>query len=74
MTEFVDQQFDLLISFYKPNRYELKIVTAMSKAKFKVGISNEDDRLHDLIIDVALKNQSTFKVELIKYLKTLKKI
>ena len=74
VTEFVDQQFDLLISFYKPNRYELKIVTAMSKAKFKVGISNEDDRLHDLIIDVALKNQSTFKVELIKYLKTLKKI
>ena len=46
----------------------------MSKAKFKVGISNEDDRLHDLIIDLPLKNQSTFKVELIKYLKTLKKI
>ena len=38
VTEFVDQSFDLLISYYKPNRYELKIVTAMSKAKFKVGI------------------------------------
>ena len=44
----------------------------MSKAKFKVGISNEDDRLHDLIIDVALKDQDTFKVELIKYLKNAK--
>jgi hypothetical protein len=39
-----------------------------------VGISNEDERLHDLIIDVALKDQSTFKVELVKYLKTLNKI
>jgi len=74
VADFVEQPFDALISFYNPNRYELKIVTAMSKAKFKVGISNEDDRLHDLIIDVALKNQDTFKVELIKYLKTLKKI
>ena len=74
VADFVEQPFDALISFYKPNRYELKIVTAMSKAKFKVGISNEDDRLHDLIIDVALKDQDTFKVELIKYLKTLKKI
>lgn len=74
VADFVEQPFDALISFYKPNRYELKIVTAMSKAKIKVGISNEDDRLHDLIIDVAPKNQDTFKVELIKYLKTLKKI
>ena len=46
----------------------------MSKARFKVGISNEDERLHDLIIDVALKDQGTFKVELVKYLKTINKI
>ena len=74
VAEFVAQPFDLLVSFYKPNRYELKIVSAISKAYFKVGISNEDERLHDLIIDVALKDQSTFKVELVKYLKTLNKI
>lgn len=74
VTEFVDQSFDLLISYYKPNRYELKIVTAMSKAKFKVGISDEDERLHDLIIDVSIKDIDTFKTELIKYLKTLNKI
>ena len=74
IAEFVEQPFDLLISYYKPSCYELKIVTAMSKAKFKVGVSNEDDRLHDLIIDVSTKDIDTFKTELIKYLRTLNKI
>ena len=74
VAEFVQQSFDLLISYYKPNCYALNIVTALSKAKLKVGISDEDQRLHDLIIDVSLADVSTFKTELIKYLKTLNKI
>lgn len=74
VNEFVNFPFDLLLSYYKPNCYELNIVTAMSKANFKVGLSTEDERLHDLILEIEPKNTSTFKIELIKYLKTLNKI
>ena len=74
VNEFVNYSFDLLISYYRPNAYELNIVTALSKAKLKVGLSSEDMRLHDLILDLEPKDQKTFKSELIKYLKTLNKI
>ena len=74
VSEFVNIPFDLLISYYKPNCYELNIVTAMSKAKFKVGLSSEDKRLHDFILELDPKEKDTFKIEIIKYLKTLNKI
>ena len=74
ISEFVNIPFDLLISYYKPNCYELNIVTAMSKAKFKVGLSYEDKRLHDFILELDPKEKDTFKIEIIKYLKTLNKI
>ena len=74
VNEFVNTPFDLLISYYKPNAYELNIVTAMSKACLKVGLSSKDKRLHDLIVDIDPNDIHTFKIELIKYLKTLNKI
>jgi hypothetical protein len=46
----------------------------MSKAKFKVGLSYEDKRLHDFILELDPKEKDTFKIEIIKYLKTLNKI
>ena len=72
--EFVEQQFDVLISYYKPNQLELNLVTARSKANFKIGISNEDARLHDLTIDIEPKNTDVFKLELIKYLTQLNRL
>tara|TARA_B100001778_G_scaffold259886_1_gene220280 strand:- start:264 stop:782 length:519 start_codon:yes stop_codon:yes gene_type:complete len=72
--EFTSTPFDLLISYYKPNSHELNLVTAMSKANFKVGLTTEDKRLHDLILDVKPSQTSTFKIEMIKYLKTLNRI
>ena len=74
VNEFVNLPLDLLISYYNPNCYELSIVTALSKAKLKVGLSSEDLRLHDLILNLEPKEKKTFKTELIKYLKTLNKI
>ena len=53
---------------------QLNLITAASKANLKVGISNEDERLYDLIIDVELKDINIFKQELKKYLNILKKI
>lgn len=74
VNEFVNLSLDLLISCYRPNCYELNIVTALSKAKLKVGLSTEDLRLHDLILDLDPKEKHTFRTELVKYLKTLNKI
>ena len=74
VNEFVNLPLDLLISYYKPNCYELNIVTALSKAKLKVGLSSEDLRLHDLILNLDPNDKQTFKTELIKYLRTLNKI
>ena len=72
--DFVEQPFDVLISYYKPNQLELNFVTARSKANFKIGISNEDSRLHDLSIDVEPANTEVFKIELIKYLTQLNRL
>ena len=72
--EFIEQQFDLLISYYKPNQLELNLVTSSSKANFKIGITNEDTRLNDLTIDIEPENTEVFKIELIKYLTQLNRL
>jgi hypothetical protein len=72
--EFTNQPFDALISYYKEDKYELKLATALSKANFKIGLTTYDERLNDFIIDVQPKELDVFKTELIKYLKVLNKI
>ncbi len=72
--EFVDQPFDLLISYYSPNKLELNLVTALSKANFKIGINSKDARLHDLIIEVDPSKTDVFKIELLKYLTQLNRL
>lgn len=72
--EFIKTEFDALISFYKEDSLELNMITALSKANFKIGISNNDERLHDFIIDIKPHQIDLFKYELIKYLKVLNKI
>ena len=62
-----------LIGLTKTLSKEL-IITAKSKANFKIGISNKDQRLHDFIINIKSSFIDIFKVELEKYLKGLKKI
>jgi Family of unknown function (DUF6913) len=71
---FIDTEFDALISFYKEDVLELNSITAQSKANFKIGLSNTDQRLYDLIIDVKPKEFALFKNELKKYLIVLNKL
>ena len=72
--EFIEQPFDVLISYYKTNTLDLNLITALSKANFKLGLNNEDDRLHDFIIEVDPSKTDIFKIELIKYLTTLNRL
>ena len=39
LQEFVDTDFDALISYYKKDNLELNYATACSKAKFKIWLS-----------------------------------
>ncbi len=74
LQSFVNTNFDVLISYYTQDVTALKYITAISKAKFKVGIFKTDDRLNDLIINTEINQTDNFKTELYKYLKVLNKI
>lgn len=71
---FVETEFDALLSFYKDQVMELNLITAQSNANFKIGLSNKDQRLYDLIIDVKPSEFTLFKNELNKYLTVLNKL
>nr|WP_232732000.1 hypothetical protein [Confluentibacter lentus] len=71
---FLDKKFDVLISYYLAEDLELKLMTAKSKAQFKVGIFQNDLRLNDLIISTNLNEFDVFENEVFKYLTILNKI
>ncbi|WP_194768553.1 DUF6913 domain-containing protein [Tamlana sp. I1] len=71
---FLETDFDLLISYYSSEILELKLLTAVSKAKFKIGVLQSDERLNDLIIKTKVNEFSVFKAEVLKYLTILNKI
>jgi hypothetical protein len=71
---FIDTEFDALICFHKQHSIELDMITAASKANFKIGISNANLKLYDFIIDVNINEFQIFKVELKKYLTVLNKL
>lgn len=74
LQNFTETNFDVLICYFLEITPELKQIAAASKANFKVGISNVDERLFDLMINVPIKNFDIFKKELKKYLTILNKL
>jgi hypothetical protein len=71
---FIDTEFDALICFHKQHSIELDMIAAASKANFKIGISNENLKLYDFIIEVKTTQFQVFKDELKKYLTVLNKL
>ena len=71
---FIDESYDVLISYYKVESLQLNFITAASRANLKVGLSRKDERLYDLIIDVEPKEIDLFKIEFKKYLNILNKL
>lgn len=74
LQSFLDEEFDALISYYTEDKLELKMLTALSKSQFKIGILQIDPRLNDLIIKTSIKESDVFKNEVFKYLTILNKI
>ncbi|WP_298756586.1 hypothetical protein [uncultured Psychroserpens sp.] len=71
---FIDTKFDVLICYYEEHHLELDMITALSKANFKVGLTNDDQRFYDLMINIKPKEFSVFKTEMKKYLTVLNKL
>jgi hypothetical protein len=74
VTDFVAQDFDLLINYYDIEKVPLLLVSHLSKASFKVGFSSIDKRLNHFMINTNAENYKVFMDELFKYLKILNKI
>ena len=74
VNDFINEEFDLLISYYDVEKAILLNITHNSKALFKVGFSSIDKRLNHLIINTNAENYKVFVQELFRYLKILNKI
>lgn len=74
VNDFIATPFDLLINYYDVNKYPLLLLSAQSKATFKVGFESVDKRVNHFIIKAVVDQYEAFTVELVKYLKILNKI
>jgi len=72
--EFLKTPFDVMVGYYKGSNAYLDMLIAQSNAGFKIGVAGSDERLYDLLIDVAVSEPKTFRIEVAKYLRILKKI
>jgi hypothetical protein len=72
--EFLETPFDVLVGYYLSKNDYLDVMVSKSKAKFKMGFKEVDNRLFDLLIDVDPLNFNAIKKELVKYFRTLNKI
>ncbi|WP_163401117.1 DUF6913 domain-containing protein [Flavobacterium fluviatile] len=72
LAEFIETEFDLLISYYDVQKPILKLITNQSKARFKVGFASIDKNINRWMINTALENYKLFVFELFKYLRSIK--
>lgn len=71
-TQFIVQEFDILIDLSLQKSIALQYMLIHSAAKFKVGWKAEDPNLYDLEIDVTANPQCRFLMEqIIHYLEKL---
>ena len=63
----------LLIGFFNKNNLFIENAVLRSNAKFKVGLSNVNQKLYDMEIAEYPKNIDKFLIELKRYLLILKK-
>nr|WP_244160772.1 hypothetical protein [Flavobacterium defluvii] len=72
LNEFIETEFDLLISYYDVESPILMLITSKSKAKFKVGFASVDQKLNRWMINTTMAEYRLFIKELFKYLKSIK--
>lgn len=72
--KFIDESFDILIDLSLTDEYPIIYISALSKAKFKVGRLNGKVEHLDFMIDISKAPNYTYLIEQIKrYLSSLNK-
>lgn len=71
---FIAFPFDLLVSYYDVSNADLELITASSKAKFKVGFASVNKDLNHFFVNTFVEKHIDFTQVLFDYLKILKKI
>lgn len=71
VVHFCEQNFDLLINYFPENLPQLQLVSLRTKSKFRVGFSEVDRRLNDLIFSLPDKSPKLFFEQMNTYLKTI---
>jgi hypothetical protein len=73
--DFINTEFDLLLNVVINKSRPVSYITALSRAKFKIGCSPDDDNFFDLNIKINSKQDSLYLAEQqIFYLSQLNKI
>ena len=75
ITDFIDEEFDILIDLSQNDCFPLKYIAGLSKAKFKVGQFKDNHyNIYDFMLNVEKDIEiDTYIKELIKYLSILNK-
>lgn len=71
--DFLSRKYDLLINYYQDDNAVMRLMSVLTKAAFKVGISGELSEYNDLTILTEDTDFEGFGSELVKYLTILSK-
>ena len=69
--EFISYDYDLLINYFGDNEI-LTLISSKTNSNFRVGYSESNNNINDIIFSNFFNNFEKFSNELIKYLKFLK--
>lgn len=72
--EFQQRKYSILINYYVEDSLLLKLMSAKTRARIRVGFKQANNHFDNLIFDCGLQEFDTFKRELVKYLKILKEL
>jgi len=72
--EFLSREYDLLVNYFDEDHLLVQLMSIKTKARVRVGFQTVDQRLNDIILSLPMKDFSTFKIELKKYLGVLNEI
>ena len=72
--DFLNREYDLLISYYTADLLYLKLLSGSSQSQIKIGVLQSDARINDIIVNTNIGAVGVFSDEVIKYLTVLNKI
>ena len=72
--EFLSREYDLLVNYYSEPNLMLQLMSVKTRARLRVGISGQELAYNDLMLEVPLKDFTTFRDELRKYLTVMKEL